>query len=59
MATTTFITDVSFKTKDVDVLIEALESENIPKKADVKDVREVLDKAEIQSMFSKQEKNSL
>lgn len=59
MATTTFITDVSFKAKDVDVLIEALENENIPKRSDVKEVREVSDKAEIQAMFSKQEKNSL
>lgn len=59
MATTTFITDVSFKAKDVDVLIEALENKNIPKRSDVKEVREVSDKAEIQAMFSKQEKNSL
>ena len=59
MATKRFITDVSFEVKEVDALIKALESENIPKRADVKEVKEVSDKAEIQAMFSKQEKNSL
>lgn len=59
MATTTFITDVSFEVKDADALITTLENENIPKRADVKETREVSDNAEIQAMFSKQEKNSL
>ena len=59
MATKTFITDVSFEVKDADALIKALENENIPKRVVVKDAREILDKAEIQAMFSKQEKNSL
>lgn len=59
MATKTFITDVSFKAKDVAALIKALENENIPKRVVVKEARDILDKAEIQAMFSKQEKNSL
>lgn len=59
MATKTFITDVSFEAKDVDALIEVLENENIPKRVDVKDARDVSDKSEIKAMFSKREKNSL
>lgn len=59
MATKTFITDVWFETKEIEALIEALENENIPKRVVVKDAKEVSDKAEIQAMFSKQEKNSL
>ena len=56
MVTKTFMTEVSFKAKDTDALIKALENENAPKRVDVKDAREVLDKAEIQAMFLKQEK---
>lgn len=56
MATKTFITDVSFEAKDVDALIEVLENENIPKRVDVKDAKDVSDKSEIKAMFSKQEK---
>lgn len=59
MATKTFITDILFEAKYVDALIEALENEKVPKRVDVKEAKEVLDKAEIQAMFSKQEKNSL
>lgn len=59
MATKTFVTDISLEVKDVDALIEVLENENIPKRVDVKDARDVSDKAEIKAMFSKQEKNSL
>lgn len=47
MAKKTFITDILFEAKNVDTLIEVLENENIPKRVDVKDAREVLDKAEI------------
>ena len=56
MVTKTFITNVSFETKDADALIKALENEKVPKRVDVKDARDVSDKAEIQAMFSKQEK---
>lgn len=56
MATRTFITDISFEAKDVDALIEALENEKVPKRVDVKDTRDVSDKAEIQAMFSKYSK---
>lgn len=59
MATKTFITDVSFEAKDVDALIKALENEKVPKIVDVKEAKDVLDKTEIQAMFSQQEKNSL
>ena len=53
MATKTFITDISFEVKDADALITTLENENIPKRVVVKEVRDVLDNAEIQAMFSK------
>lgn len=59
MATKTFLTDVSLEAKDVDAFIEALENEKVPKRADVKDARDVSDKSEIKAMFSKQEKNRL
>lgn len=58
MATKTFITNVLFKAKNADTLIKALENEKVPKRVDVKDAREILDKAKIQAMFLKQEKNS-
>lgn len=54
MATKTFITDVSFEAKDVDALIEVLENEKVPKRADVKEARDVSDKSEIKAMFSQQ-----
>lgn len=58
MATKTFITNVLFKVKNADTLIKALENEKVPKRVDVKEAKEVLDKTEIQAMFLKQEKNS-
>lgn len=56
MATKMFIIDILFEAKNVDALIEALENEKVPKRFDVKEVKEILDKAEIQAMFSKQSK---